>query len=236
MAAFDEPRSGSAAAGPDHTPEGEGAPHVVDKRKIDPTTFEVRSQAAGAAASSGGTAGAAGSSSDPVSSDPASSGTTAADGTTGDALVTAEALAAERLDQLQHAQADLYNLDQRYSAYVKRTRGELASAADRGAAALAEALIPVLDDIELARRHGELTGPFQSVAERLEATLERFGVERYGAAGEEFDPTVHEALMHGHSPDVETTTVQQVLQPGYRTVDRVLRAARVAVVDPEPQV
>ncbi|MBN9375521.1 MAG: nucleotide exchange factor GrpE, partial [Cellulomonas sp.] len=110
---------------------------------------------------------------------------------------------------------------------------ELAQAADRGAAALAEALIPVLDDIELARKHGELTGPFQSVAERLEATLVRFGVERYGVAGEEFDPTVHEALMHGHSADVATTTVQEVLQPGYRTADRVLRPARVAVVDPE---
>ncbi len=148
-------------------------------------------------------------------------------------LAAAESLAAERLDQLQRAQADYYNLDQRYSAYVKRTRAELAQAADRGAAALAEALIPVLDDVELARQHGELTGPFQSVAERLEATLVRFGVERYGAAGEEFDPAVHEALMHGHSADVTVPTVQQVLQPGYRTAERVLRAARVAVVDPE---
>jgi molecular chaperone GrpE len=204
MAAFDEPRSGSASAGPD-----EGGPHVVDKRKIDPTTFEVREGAA-----------AAHEALEPVA--PAA-----------DALAEAQELAAERLDQLQRAQADLYNLDQRYSAYVKRTRGELAQAADRGAAALAEALIPVLDDIELARKHGELTGPFQSVAERLEATLVRFGVERYGTAGEEFDPTVHEALMHGHSADVATTTVQEVLQPGYRTADRVLRPARVAVVDPE---
>lgn len=207
MAGFDEPRSGSASAGPD-----EGAPHVVDRRKIDPTTFEVRE----------------GSDAAPAASAPA-----AAD----DAAAAAQALADERLDQLQRAQADLYNLDQRYNAYVKRTRGELAAAADRGAAALAEALIPVLDDIELARKHGELVGPFQSVAERLEATLVRFGVERYGAAGEEFDPAVHEALMHGHSAEVETTTVREVLQPGYRTADRVLRPARVAVVDPEgPQV
>lgn len=208
MAAFDTPRPESAPAG---ASEAEGTPRVVDKRKIDPTTFEVRESAEA----------------QPVpSSDAAAAG---AD----DALAAAEALAAERLDQLQRAQADLYNLDQRYNAYVKRTRTELAQAADRGAAALAEALIPVLDDVELARRHGELTGPFQSVAEKLEATLSRFGVERYGAAGEEFDPTVHEALMHGHSGEVETTTVQEVLQPGYRTAERVLRPARVAVVDPE---
>ena len=203
--AFDEPHSGSASADP-----GEGGPHVVDKRKIDPTTFEVRETG------------------EAYSSAPAPSS-----GANDEVLAAAEALAAERLDQLQRAQADLYNLDQRYNAYVKRTRGELAQAADRGAAALAEALIPVLDDIELARKHGELTGPFQSVAERLEATLVRFGIERYGAAGEEFDPTVHEALMHGHSAEVETPTVQEVLQPGYRTADRVLRPARVAVVDPE---
>ena len=192
-------------------PYDESAPHVVDKRRIDPTTFEVRE---GADAQAGGSSAAA-----PAATD--------------EALAAAEALAAERLDQLQRAQAELYNLDQRYNAYVKRTRGELAQAADRGAAALAEALIQVLDDVELARRHGELTGPFQSVAEKLEATLARFGVERYGASGEPFDPAVHEALMHGHSAEVDEPTVQEVLQPGYRTAERVLRPARVAVVDPE---
>ena len=208
MAAHDEPRSGSAQADPD-----EGAPHVVDKRKIDPTTFEVRA---------GGTPAAeAAPKPEPGAEE----------------LAAVEALAAERLDQLQRAQADLYNLDQRYNAYVKRTRGELAAASDRGAAALAEALIPVLDDVELARRHNELTGPFQAVAEKLEATLARFGVERYGAPGEVFDPAVHEALMHAHSAEVTEPTVQEVLQPGYRTAERVLRAARVAVVDPDgPQV
>ncbi|HEY0119470.1 MAG TPA: nucleotide exchange factor GrpE [Cellulomonas sp.] len=214
MAAYDEPQSGSAQAGPD-----EGAPHVVDKRKIDPTTFEVREGAQAAAPASSGA--------------PGTAGTAGAAGASDAALAAAEALAAERLDQLQRAQADLYNLDQRYNAYVKRTRGELAQATDRGAAALAEALIPVLDDVELARRHGELAGPFQAVAEKLESTLARFGVERYGAAGEPFDPAVHEALMHGHSAEVSEPTVQEVLQPGYRTAERVLRAARVAVVDPQ---
>lgn len=192
----------------------EGTPHVVDKRRIDPQTGEVREPAA------------------PVTPPAASDEPGAAPGSS-DALAAAEALAAERLDQLQRAQADLYNLDQRYGAYVKRTRTELEQAASRGAAALAEALIPVLDEVELARQHGELAGPFQAVAEKLEATLGRFGVERYGAAGEPFDPAVHEALMHAHSAEVDAPTVQQVLQPGYRTAERILRAARVAVVDPE---
>ena len=209
MAPLDRPSSGPASSGPD-----DAGPHVVDRRKIDPTTFEVRDQPGTAHES-------------PTHESPAPVAPAA------EALAEAQALAAERLDQLQRAQADLYNLDQRYNAYVKRTRGELAAAGDRGAAALAEALIPVLDDVELARRHDELVGPFQAVADKLEATLTRFGIERYGEPGEPFDPAVHEALMHGHSADVTEPTVQEVLQPGYRTVERVLRAARVAVVDPE---
>ncbi|WP_456825144.1 nucleotide exchange factor GrpE [Cellulomonas sp. P5_E12] len=148
-------------------------------------------------------------------------------------LVAAEALAAERLDELQRSKAAYYNLEQQYSGFVKRSKADALAAHDRGVHAIVEALIPVLDDIELARQHGDLTGPFVSIAEKLEATLGRFGVVRYGETGEAFDPAIHEALMHSHSADVTESTVQMVLQPGYRTPDRVLRAARVAVVDPE---
>ena len=148
-------------------------------------------------------------------------------------LIEAQKLAAERLEELQRANAAHYNLEQQYSAYVKRSKADALAAQDRGVASVVEALIPVLDDIELARQHGDLTGPFASIAEKLEGTLGRFGVTRYGAVGEAFDPAVHEALMHSHSAEVSEPTVQMVLQPGYRTAERVLRAARVAVVDPE---
>jgi molecular chaperone GrpE len=150
-------------------------------------------------------------------------------------LVEAERIAAERLDELQRSKAAYYNLEQQYSSFVKRSKADGLAAHDRGVHAVVEALIPVLDDIELARQHGDLTGPFASIAEKLEATLGRFGVERVGEAGQEFDPNVHEALMHVEAelPAGATgTTVVQVLQPGYRTGDRVLRAARVAVADP----
>jgi molecular chaperone GrpE len=97
-------------------------------------------------------------------------------------------------------------------------------------------LLPVLDDIHLARQHGDLeSGPFAAIADKLEATLARFGLNRFGEPGEAFDPTVHEALMHTEAELAEgttTTTVVQVLQPGYRSGDRVLRPARVAVADP----
>ncbi len=149
-------------------------------------------------------------------------------------LIETQKLAAERLEELQRANAAYFNLEQQYSSYVKRSKSEALVAHDRGIATVAEALIPVLDDIELARQHGDLAeGPFASIADKLEATLGRYGVERYGAAGEEFDPAVHEALMHAHSSEVTTSTVQMVLQPGYRMGERILRAARVAVVDPE---
>jgi molecular chaperone GrpE len=204
----------------EHPEQGRGeedSPRFTDKRRIDPETGEVRQPTpeeavlaeAAAAAGSGGAA------------------------EQFEGLIEAQKLAEERLEELQRANASYYNLEQQYSAYVKRSKGEAVAAHDRGVASLAEALIPVLDDIELARQHGDLTGPFASIAEKLQGTLARFGVEQYGLAGEAFDPAVHEALMHSHSADVTESTVQQVLQHGYRTPDRILRAARVAVVDPE---
>ena len=142
-------------------------------------------------------------------------------------------MAAERLDQLQRVSADYVNLQNQYSAFVRRSKAEALNAYDQGIGALAEGLIPVLDDIELARQHDDLTGPFASIAEKLEQICEHFGVVRYCKAGDVFDPAVHEALMHGHSPDVTESTVDRVLQPGYMAGERVLRAARVSVVDPE---
>ncbi|MGN8244098.1 nucleotide exchange factor GrpE [Cellulomonas soli] len=190
-------------------------PRFTDKRRIDPETGQVRTPE------------------EQVLADAAETLAGAEEAVVLEGLVETQKLAAERLEELQRAQAAHYNLEQQYSAYVKRSKAEAITAHERGVAALAEALIPVLDDIALARQHGDLTGPFASIAEKLESTLERFGVERYGEAGEAFDPAVHEALMHAHSADVTESTVQAVLQPGYRTKDRVLRAARVAVVDPE---
>ncbi len=95
------------------------------------------------------------------------------------------------------------------------------------------ALLPVLDDIDRARQHGELTGPFAAIADKLDASLEKFGIERYGAVGDEFDPTVHEALMHQPDPEATATTVNLVIEPGYRIGERVVRAARVSVVGPQ---
>ena len=142
-------------------------------------------------------------------------------------------LAAERLGDLQRLQAEYVN-------YKRRVDRDRAVVQERAAQSVIEALLPVLDDIHAAREHGDLVDrPFAAIADKLESTLAKFGLERYGAIGEEFDPSLHEALMHSAWPQdgsVEpsgSTTVVQVLQPGYRAGERILRAARVAVADPE---
>jgi len=142
-------------------------------------------------------------------------------------------LAAERLSDLQRLQAEYVN-------YKRRVDRDRAVVQERAVQSVLEAVLPVLDDIHAAREHGDLAdGPFAAIADKLESTLGKFGLERYGAAGEEFDPNLHEALMHtawpqdGSVTSTGSTTVVQVLQPGYRAGEQVLRAARVAVADPE---
>ncbi|MFL6161723.1 MAG: nucleotide exchange factor GrpE [Jatrophihabitantaceae bacterium] len=140
-----------------------------------------------------------------------------------------ELLAAERLSDLQRLQAE-------YANYRKRVERDRAIAREQTIAAVVESLLPVLDDIQLARQHGDLeSGPFASVADKLESTLAKYGVQRFGEPGAAFDPAVHDALMHVEeelAEGTETTTVVGVLQPGYRIGDRVIRPARVSVADP----
>lgn len=144
-----------------------------------------------------------------------------------DALSEAEVKAAEHLADLQRLQAEYVN-------YRKRVDRDRAAAGDLATARAIEALIPVLDDLAAAREHGDLDGgPFASIAEKLETALGRLGWSSFGAVGEPFDPSHHEALMSTTSADVTEPTVQQVAQPGHRVGDRVLRAARVIVAQPE---
>lgn len=193
-------------------------PRFTDKRRIDPETGAVR-EPAPAPAEEPAHAGRDAASADDAPAEP--------DGAVAGDPSAAEALAAERLADLQRLQAEYVN-------YRKRVDRDRLVARDQTVVAMIEALLGVLDDVELARQHGELAdGPFASIAEKLEQTLARFGWERFGAAGETFDPTVHEALMHAHSDDVTEPTVVQVLQPGHRVGERIVRAARVAVAEPD---
>jgi molecular chaperone GrpE len=141
-----------------------------------------------------------------------------------------EKLAAERLADLQRLQAE-------YANYRKRVDRDRATSRELAIASVIESLLPVLDDIHLARQHGDLEeGPLASIAEKLEATLAKYGVQRFGEPGAAFDPAVHDALLHVDeelAEGTEVTTVVGVLQPGYRIGDRVVRPARVSVADPQ---
>ncbi|MDR0592197.1 MAG: nucleotide exchange factor GrpE [Bifidobacteriaceae bacterium] len=178
----------------------------------------------------------------PDGGDPAASDTGLSDLTPGDVEAAARALedevvaAAELIsarEELAVRTEDLQRLSAEYANYRKRVDRDRAVAGDQARAEVLTALIPVLDDIDAARTADELDGPFKAVAEKLEETLARFGLERYGAVGEAFDPTIHEALLHQTDPAAEGPAVSLVLQPGYRMGERVLRAARVGVVDSE---
>jgi molecular chaperone GrpE len=134
--------------------------------------------------------------------------------------------------ELGERTADLQRLQAEYLNYKRRVDRDRTAAREQATAATLASLLPVLDDLDRARQHGELTGGFKSVAESLERTIEGLGLERFGTAGEEFDPRVHEALLSDYSAEVSVTTAATILQPGYRIGDRIVRPARVAVAEP----
>src|SRR5690606_4616080 len=124
-------------------------------------------------------------------------------------VLKAKAEAAEHLDALQRERASFTN-------YRNRALRDQEAARERGVQDVLVALLPVLDDIERAKQHGELSGPMAAIAEKIDQSLQKFGVERFGTVGEEFDPTVHEALMHSTEADATATTVNLVVEPGYK--------------------
>jgi molecular chaperone GrpE len=142
-----------------------------------------------------------------------------------DAVADAEARLAERTADLQRLQAE-------YANYRKRVDRDRAAVKEQAVAATLAGLLPVLDAISQAREHGELSGGFKSVADSLTAALGRLGLVTYGEKGDPFDPKVHEALTSTYSPDVAEDTCVEILQPGYKVGDRILRPARVAVAEP----
>jgi molecular chaperone GrpE len=140
--------------------------------------------------------------------------------------------AADVETQLAERTADLQRLQAEYANYRKRVDRDRAAVREQAVAATLGGLLPVLDAIDQAREHGELSGGFKSVADSLQAALGRLGLVTYGEKGDPFDPKIHEALLHSYSSDVTEDTCVEILQPGYKVGDRILRAARVAVAEP----
>jgi molecular chaperone GrpE len=174
--------------------------------------------------------------------DPAAPGAPAGAGEAADDATstrTPEEVAADDFVELRSLQAlldertaDLQRLKAEFDNYRKRVDRDRLAMAEQATAGILVHLLPVLDDVDRAREHGELTGGFKSVADALEASLGKLGLERFGDPGDPFDPLLHEAVTHQHSPDVTEPTAVAVMRPGDRFADRLIRPAMVAVAEP----
>jgi molecular chaperone GrpE len=136
-----------------------------------------------------------------------------------------EAAVAERTADLQRVQAE-------YANYRKRAERDRLAAGDAAVSRVLADLLPVLDDLDRARAHGDLTGGLKAVADHLDAVFGKLGLVAFGEVGDAFDPTVHEAVMHAESDAVSEATCTTVMRAGYRHGDRLLRAAMVGVNEP----
>ncbi|MDT7792194.1 MAG: molecular chaperone GrpE [Mycobacterium sp.] len=182
---------------------------VTDKRRIDPETGEIREQATG-----------------PAPSGPAPEATAAG------AAQRADASESDEFDELR---STLQRVKAEYDNYRKRALRDQQLAAERTKVAVVTQLLPVLDDLDRARSHGDLeSGPLKSVADKLATALEGLGLSGFGDEGDEFDPGLHEAVQHegeGTHP-----IVGAVMRRGYRVGDQVVRHALVGVVDTVPDI
>ena len=128
---------------------------------------------------------------------------------------------------------DLQRLQAEYSNYRKRVDRDRALTSEIAVSAVLMEFLSIMDDLDRASDHGELTGGFKAIAEQISAATKKLGLEKFGEVPTVFDPNIHEALMHENSSDVTETTVTKILQPGYKYKERILRPARVVVTDPQ---
>ena len=134
----------------------------------------------------------------------------------------------EYLALAQRTQADFEN-------YRKRVAREAATARDRGVGALAKELLPALDNLDRALEAAAADDPLLQgvglVRSELKAALARAGIESFCPLGEQFDPSVHEAVATAEQPPGgrSSGTVVEDYQDGYRLGESILRPARVVV-------
>ena len=185
-------------------------PTIRDRRRIDPETYEVREPQETAAPPSAAPEAAAHQESNAEAE-----------------VIELKAALAERTSDLQRLQAEYVN----YKRRVDRDRDLARKVTIEG---VLKDFLSVLDDVRSAREHDELNGGFKAVAEEIERVTSKYGLESFGEAGDPFNPHIHEALLHAHAEGIEGPTCVEILQPGYRIGDRILRPARVAVAEPDP--
>lgn len=192
---------------------------INDKRRIDPETGELR-QPGGFSSS------AFGRKSDPGDPNEASQPISVDDSVDRLALEAAQQEAAERTADLQRVTAE-------YANYRKRVDRDRDLVVKNAKASVLTEMLTVLDDIDRADRHGDLTGAFKAVAERLTGVLTKAGLTQFGAVGDDFDPAKHEAVQFATSPEVSVQTVTTIMRHGYTLADRLVRPAVVGVTGPD---
>ena len=204
--------------------QDEQAPRVVirDKRRIDPTSGAVRVPPGDQPAGTG-----------PAQGEQMSEQYSETDAPAAGESPAVEPPVDEAGRQLAERTEDLQRVTAEYANYRRRVERDRVVVVDQAAERFAGQLFPIVDDIERARDHGDLTGAFKVVADRVLGLLDGLGVTAFGQSGDPFDPALHEAVLHDTSPDVSVPTASTVLRRGYRRGDRVLRTAMVGVTDPE---
>jgi molecular chaperone GrpE len=213
-----------------HRGRSDEEPKVVirDRRRIDPETGTPRSTG-----KSSRTAGVTTSAARP------GAGADAADKSSGNKktdVVEAPAAdakeVAELRSELDERTKDLQRVTAEYANYRKRVERDRLAVVEQATGAVLSTLLPILDDIDRARQHGDLNGAFAAVAEQLQSNLTKLGLTSFGESGDVFDPSWHEAVASTPSEDVTEPTCAEVLRRGYALGDRLLRAAMVAVAEP----
>ncbi|MFF2495483.1 nucleotide exchange factor GrpE [Agromyces sp. NPDC058064] len=203
-------------------------PVIRDKRRIDPETGEVRQPAADGAPEEGA----------PEAGGSNGTGAEASDSFDDEAELTVDdilnAANAEVQDPSEEHLADLKRVTAEYANYRKRTEANREVERERAVGAAVAVLLPVLDDLDRAEKHGDLEGDsaFATIAAKLRGAVEKLGLTAFGEVGEPFDPQRHEAIFQQPSADVEVDTVADVVETGYTLGGVQLRAAKVVVTTP----
>jgi len=138
----------------------------------------------------------------------------------------------QEADPVATLTSDLQRLQAEYINYKKRVERDRAVAYEGAVGSVLTELLALLDDIDRAEEHGELSAGFKAMADHLNSITKRIGLEKFGCEGDAFDPRVHEAIMHDRSENVAVATASKILQSGYKYRERILRPALVAVTDP----
>lgn len=166
-----------------------------------------------------------------VLEDEAAAQDAAADMASAEAEDNAEAVSAAVANELAERTEDLQRLSAEYANYRRRTERERQVAVDGAKAQVLSQFLPILDDLELARQHGDLEdGPLKAIANKLEAVLSSQKLEPFGAEGDSFDPEIHEAVQDLSSGGEQV--IGTVLRRGYRVGDKLVRNAMVIIADP----